>query len=102
MLLALTLVTPVVEAREVESERETARATKQERPAFALPTAHVERATTPVADGPRFVTALSTVEFAAPPAFTAPRAGPVERGAWRGVKHARLRACPPQGPPSFS
>lgn len=74
-----------------------------ERPVLAMPEAHVERVATPVKVAPRPMHALTTpavLTRAVSEVKRSPR--PVERGAWRGVKYARLRACPPQGPPTFS
>ncbi|PZR15021.1 MAG: hypothetical protein DI536_09600 [Archangium gephyra] len=75
-----------------------------ERRVLAMPEARFEHVVSPVKLAPRPMhpvnPSTSTLERAVSEVTQAAR--PVERGAWRGVKWARLRACPPQGPPTRS
>lgn len=74
-----------------------------ERRVLAMPEARFEHVVSPVKLAPRPMHAVqSSVEATNAPVSELKRsARPVERGAWRGVKWARLRACPPQGPPTL-
>lgn len=90
---------PLPEPTDVQS---SLRRIDTQRPTMALPTVNTERLAAPLGVAKLFhgVTTPSLQHAANSKEAREPR--PVERGVWRGVKHARLRACPPQGPPVVS
>ncbi|MGV3622801.1 MAG: hypothetical protein ACO1OB_18425 [Archangium sp.] len=102
-MVALALLTPPRVELSAETDGATIQRRTYERPALALPDAQVERVVTPVKVAPRAMQVLPATTAALRAVSDLKHdARPVERGAWRGVKWARLRACPPQGPPSPS
>lgn len=99
---ALALLSPPRPEVQASTNGSSVQNLNPERPVLAMPEAHVERVAAPVKLAPRPM-ALPTVQLTHATVSELKRdARPVERGVWRGVKYARLRACPPQGPPTFS
>lgn len=100
---ALALLSPPRPELHESKTGSTLQRVGNERPVLAMPEAHVERVLAPVKVAPRPMHTLNPSPVLIRTVSEVKRsARPVERGAWRGVKYARLRACPPQGPPTHS